>query len=134
MEMNLAIEPSGDRAVVQATGSLNLLTAVKLKQSLTRLVEEGIRRLVVDLGDVPFIDTSGLGALISGLKAARLAGGDLRLARADARARQLLNITSLDRVLTVHESVDDALEALDGLAAAGRERQATRIHGAEASA
>lgn len=111
MDTNYAIR--GECAVVCPEGQLNLLTAVKLKESLIGLVGEGVRRLVVDLGDVPFIDTSGLGALISGLKAARLAGGDLRLARVDARARQLLAITSLDRVLTVHETVEDALAAFE---------------------
>ena len=59
-----------------------LLSAQDLKVRLSDCVSAGQSRLVIDLGDVPFIDSSGLGALISGLKAARQAGGDLRIARA----------------------------------------------------
>lgn len=111
MDTSYAIK--GECAVLCPEGQLNLLTAVKLKDTLIALVGQGVRLLVVDLSSVPFIDTSGLGALISGLKTARLAGGDLRLAQVDSRARQLLQITSLDRVLTVHESVEEALRAFE---------------------
>lgn len=112
MEIQFEVNPGAECAVVRARGPLNLVTALKLKGLLAHLVEEGHRRIVVDLAGVPFIDTSGLGALISGLKGARTAGGDMRLTGADSRARQLLAMTSLDRVLSVDETVEEALEAL----------------------
>jgi anti-anti-sigma factor len=64
---------------------------------------------VVDLNDVPFIDSSGLAALISGLKAARTAGGDLRIARPSDQARMLFELTRLDKVLLAYPSVEDAV-------------------------
>ena len=70
---------------------------------------DGQHRLVVDLGQVSFIDSSGLGALISGLKSARQAGGDLRIANPGEQARVVLKLTRLDRVLHPYDSVEDAL-------------------------
>lgn len=112
MDTHFEVSPGAECAVVRARGPLNLITALKLKGLLAQLVQTGHRRLVIDLAGVPFIDTSGLGALISGLKVARTAGGDMRLTGADSRARQLLAMTSLDRVLAVDDTVEDALEAL----------------------
>jgi len=66
-------------------------------------------RLVVDLGAVTFIDSSGFGALIGGLKAARQAGGDLRIARPTNQALVVLKLTSLDRVLRPFASVEEAV-------------------------
>ena len=68
-------------AVLQPTGRLNMVAAPALKSQIEESVGAGRDRIVVDFSDVIFIDSSGLGALISGLKATRQAGGDLRIAR-----------------------------------------------------
>ena len=65
-------------------------------------------RVVVDLGATAFMDSSGLGALVSGLKTCRQAGGDLRIARAGEQVRTVLKLTNLDRILRPHDSVEDA--------------------------
>ena len=75
---------------------------------LDRTVREGTRRIVVDLGATEFVDSSGLGALIGGLKTARQAGGDLRLAAAGEQVRTVLALTNLDRILRPHPGVEDA--------------------------
>lgn len=95
--------------VIRPSGRLDLLSAPDLKQQLVDAVAAGQRYLVVDLAEVPFIDSSGLGALVGGLKAARLAGGDLRIARASAQARVVLELTTLNRVLRPYDEVDDAV-------------------------
>jgi anti-anti-sigma factor len=86
-----------------------MVAASELRDLLARAVSEGHSRLVVDLGEVAFIDSSGLGALISGLKAARQAGGDLRLARPGDQARMVLQLTTLDRVLRPYGSTEEAV-------------------------
>lgn len=98
----------GEIRVVQPSGRLDLLTAAQLKLRLTEEIAAGGRRLVVDLSGVSFIDSSGLGAIIGGLKAARLAGGDLRIAGANKQARVILELTTLDRVLRPYDTVDEA--------------------------
>lgn len=99
---------SGTLAVVHPVGRVDLLSAPDLRRALTETVLSGKCRLIVDLNDVPFIDSSGLAALISGLKAARLAGGDLRVARATDQAQNVFRLTKLDRVLQSYQSVEDA--------------------------
>lgn len=95
--------------MVKLDGRLDLLAAMDVKQRLSDSVKDGSRHLVVDLGEVSFLDSSGLGALISGLKAARLAGGDLRIACAGAQPRLVLELTTLDRVLHPYPTVEQAM-------------------------
>lgn len=110
--MQIEIEPrERDIAVVQIAGRLDFLSAGAARDEFARVVQDGKHRIVVDLGDVPFIDSSGLGSLIGGLKAARQAGGDLRIARPTEQARSVLKLTSLDRVFRAHETIDEALDA-----------------------
>ncbi|MCC6790827.1 MAG: STAS domain-containing protein [Thermomicrobiales bacterium] len=100
-----------DISVVALNGRLDLLSAASVKNRLKQEVERGRRRLVIDLDAVPMIDSSGLGALVGGLKATRIAGGDLRLARTPEQARTILRLTMLDRVLASYGSVDEAIAA-----------------------
>jgi anti-sigma B factor antagonist len=58
------------------------------------------------------MDSSGLGALIAGLKSARQAGGDLRLARPNEQVRTVLSLTNLDRVLRARDTVDGAYDGV----------------------
>ena len=107
--MDVTVENSeGGKALVRLVGRLDLLTAAEVKQRLSQAAAEH-RRLVVDLGQVTFIDSSGLGALVGGLKAARVAGGDLRIARPGDQARTVLELTTLDRVLRPYPTVEEAL-------------------------
>lgn len=102
-------EPLDGAVVLAATGRLNLTTAGHLRRTVDEVVGEGRARVVVDLTDVVFIDSSGLGALVGGLKSARQAGGDLRIAGAGEQVRTVLGLTNLDRVLRPHPTVEDAL-------------------------
>ena len=79
-----------------------------LREQLRALIQGGNAELVVDLSAVDAIDSSGLGALISGLKAARQSGGDLRIAAPCAQVTAVLELTNLNRVLKSVESPDDA--------------------------
>jgi anti-sigma B factor antagonist len=108
MEVIVDSHPGGI-GVVRPVGRLDLLTAPELRQSVAQAIAAGNRRLIVDLAEVPFIDSSGLAALISGLKAARLAGGDLRIARPTDQARLLFELTRLDQVLRPYPTVEEAL-------------------------
>jgi anti-sigma B factor antagonist len=95
-------------AVLQPTGRLNMVAAPAFKNLVEETVASGQSRIVVDLGQVTFIDSSGLGALISALKATRQAGGDLRIADVPEQVMIVLRLTNLDRVLQVHPTVVEA--------------------------
>src|ERR1700748_1776471 len=96
--MDLTIVPKDDGvAVAEMGGDLHPACASEVRTGLATAVTDGHRRLVVDLTQVAFIDSSGLGALISGLKSARQAGGDLRIAGPGGQARGGPKRPTLDR-------------------------------------
>jgi anti-sigma B factor antagonist len=96
--------------VVTPTGRLNMVSARRLKELLADLVAQGTTRIVVDMDGVTFLDSSGLGALIGGLKSARQAGGDLRIARVTPSVLSVFRLTNLDRVLRPRENVEEAFD------------------------
>ena len=106
----MTIDPQGNGvAVARPSGRLDFQSAPEVRQGLLDAVTQGSSRLVVDLSSVEFLDSSGLGALIAGLKAARAAGGDLRLANVPEQARVVLALTALDRMFAAHASVAEAV-------------------------
>lgn len=108
MEMILEHRPDG-AVIVQPIGRLDLLSATAFKQKLGEIVDLGKARIIVDLADVAFIDSLGLGALVAGLKLARSGGGDLRIARPGDQAKLILELTTLNRVMRPYATVDEAL-------------------------
>jgi anti-sigma B factor antagonist len=96
--------------VLRPEGRLNMVAAPDLREQLHGLVRGGTTRIVVDLSAVETIDSSGLGALISGLKAARQGGGDLRIASPNEQALAVLELTNLNRVLKSSDSADSAFD------------------------
>lgn len=99
---------SSGATVICPEGALDLSAAPALREQLHALVQRGQTRLVVDLSGVDTIDSTGLGALISALKAARKNGGDLRITKPNETVVALLELTSLDWVLKSFESADSA--------------------------
>jgi anti-sigma B factor antagonist len=78
---------------------LNMASAPELRNAIEEAIVAGPARVVVDLASVPFIDSSGLGALIGCLKSARDRGGDLRIASPGTQVAMVLQLSNLDRVL-----------------------------------
>jgi anti-anti-sigma factor len=103
---------SGSAVVVRPTGRLTAADAPELKAVLSDLVAAGSTRVVVDLEATTFLDSSGLGALVAGLRATRTAGGDLTIARPGGQVLDVLELTTMIRVLPAHETVADAFAAL----------------------
>ena len=106
--MDMEKQVDGRVAVLRPTGRLNMVAAPALRSLVESTVAEGQSRIVVDLSQTTFVDSSGLGALIAGLKAARQADGDLRIAEVPQQVMTVLRLTNLDRVLRAHETVADA--------------------------
>jgi anti-sigma B factor antagonist len=110
--MDFDVELSdGDGAVIRTSGRLNMVAAPKLRDLVAHIVrQDGRSQVVVDLADTNFIDSSGLGALVAGLKTARAAGGDLRIARAQAQILLVLNLTNMDQVLRPYATVEECYQ------------------------
>ena len=104
------VKPAGNRIDIEVAG--------ELRNTLLKLIDEGSRKLVVDLGEVSFIDSSGLGALVSALKRLRASEreGDIRLANVQAPVVGLLEIIRLHRVFSSYPSVEAAARSFVGSA------------------
>ncbi|MCF4121096.1 STAS domain-containing protein [Antribacter sp. KLBMP9083] len=100
---------NGVAAVIVPRGRLTMASAPELKALIERAVGAGRTLVVVDLGATAFMDSSGLGALISGLRSTRTAGGDLRIARPTEQVSMVLELTTVDLVLGPFGSVEEAL-------------------------
>lgn len=98
--------------VIAPEGRLNMVSAKQLTEAVAGLIDGGTFRIVVDLAATDFMDSSGLGALIAGLKSTRQAGGDLRLARPTEQVRTVLTLTNLDRVLRARDTVEGAFDVV----------------------
>jgi anti-sigma B factor antagonist len=97
--------------VIDVSGEVDLYSSPTLRERIVKLVEEGKIRLVVNLSDVGFMDSSGLGALVGALKRVNERGGRLVLACPEGSPLKVLTITGLDKVFPIHSSVDEALRA-----------------------
>lgn len=102
-------EVDGTSAVIVPRGRLTMASAAELKALVERAVGSGRRLVVVDLAETAFMDSSGLGAVVGGLRSARAAGGDLRIARPTEQVSTVLELTTMDRVLRPFGTVEDAL-------------------------
>ena len=111
MDLRLRMRNLGGTAVVEVGGEIDLHSAPQLRATLLKPTEGEKPRLVVDLSEVSFIDSTGIGVLVEALKRAREAGGALHFCGASPRVRRVFEITGLLRVLPLFESREAALAA-----------------------
>ncbi|MEN3361408.1 MAG: anti-sigma factor antagonist [Mycobacteriales bacterium] len=109
MDLTLNTRTQGEHTVLEVAGEVDVYTAPGLRDRISDLLDGGQHRLVVDLGGVEFLDSTGLGVLVAGLNRAREVGGSLSLVCPQERVLKLFRITGLDEVFTVHGTVDEAL-------------------------
>ena len=109
MELGLVVHEQGGWTVLAVTGELDMATAPAVRERLHGLLAAGHDRLIVDLGEVGFLDSTALGVLVGLLKRVRTQGGDLRLVCNQPRVLKVFEITRLDQAFTIHDSVDAAV-------------------------
>jgi len=95
--------------VLDVGGEIDVATSPRLKELLTGLIEGGSALVIVNLTEVTFIDSTGLGALAAAVRDARAVGGDLRLVVTSPQIIKLLELTGLDEVFSVVSSTKDAV-------------------------
>ena len=111
-DMSFTLTKNGDRLVVDVDGQLVVSNRQEFKQLVLDEVEQGMRLVVVDFSRSAYIDSSGLGALVSLGKRIREAGGELRLAALNEDLRTLFELTRLDALFPLYEKREDALAGL----------------------
>ena len=111
MDLTLATREVGTTTVVAVGGEIDVYTAPKLRDKITELVGAGVYQLVIDLEAVEFLDSTGLGVLVGGLKKVRAHDGSLRLVCTQDRLLKIFRITGLAKVFDIHDTADAAVTA-----------------------
>ncbi len=109
MNLELETDKRGTRSVVTLRGEIDVYTAPRLRQALIDLVEGGATQIVVDMSSVDFLDSTGLGVLVGGLKRVKSNDGELRLVVTQDRIMKIFDITGLAKVFPIFGSTDEAL-------------------------
>lgn len=99
-------------ALVNLQGRLDAAAAPTFKEQLTEAIAQGNVRLALHIAHVSFMDSTGLGALVSALKAARRANGDISIIAPSPQVQKLFKLTAMDRVFRIFQSPDEALQQL----------------------
>jgi anti-sigma B factor antagonist len=104
-----------DIQIIRARGELDLYAAPELKRRLGDAIDDGKTRIVVDLTDAAFMDSTALGVLIGAMKRLRLRDGSLAVASSQPSILRILAVTGMDQVLDLHDTADDAVSAVEGV-------------------
>lgn len=110
MELKVSSRSQGDHIVITPGGEIDLYTAPRLQAEFAGVLRDGPARIVVDLAAVEFCDSTGMNVLLAAMKRARERGGSLELAGPRPAVRKILQVTGLDTVFAVHDSLLDAVD------------------------
>lgn len=110
MELDVTVDRTNSACTLAVTGEVDVYTSPVLKSYIVSALDDGCSDLVVDLEGVEFIDSSGLGVLVSGLRRVKEHGGSMRLVCTRENILKIFRITGLDKVFPVFTNVGEAIE------------------------
>ena len=114
MDLKLGHHAQDGIEVIDVQGEIDMYTAPRLRELLIDLVSQGSYQLVVNLDKVGFLDSTGLGVLVGGLKRVRAHDGSLDLVCTQQRILRIFRITGLTEVFGIYQTVDQAIAARKG--------------------
>ena len=106
MDLTLVTREGDGATIVAVEGEIDVYTAPKLRDKITELVGDGVYHVIIDMEKVEFLDSTGLGVLVGGLKKVRAHDGSLELICNQERLLKIFRITGLAKVFTIHGSAD----------------------------
>jgi anti-sigma B factor antagonist len=109
VDLSLETRHEGGSTIIEVGGEIDVYTAPKLRDKITELVGNGNYHLVIDMERVDFLDSTGLGVLVGGLKKVRAHDGSMQLICNQERLLKIFRITGLAKVFTIHASQSEAL-------------------------
>ncbi len=117
LSIDIKIENHGEVVIYRLRGSLDLATSPSVRAALMEAASEGKHEVIVDLTQLEFLDSTGLGALIGAHRRALEHNGNVRLVVREGAISRLLNITGLLRVFPVYHTLEDALQDRERMSA-----------------
>jgi anti-sigma B factor antagonist len=108
--LSIEVRRERDHAIVTAAGEIDIATVARLRERLFELADSG-QSIIVDLSQVSFVDSAGLGALVGAAKRAAAHGVTLHAVGARPQIRQLFRVTGLEGRVPMARSLDEALES-----------------------
>jgi anti-sigma B factor antagonist len=108
--MSFEVSKSGDVTLIEVEGQLIVGNRQELKQQVLEQLEDGDQKFVIDFANTGYIDSSGLGVLVSLSKKIREQGGELRLSSLNDDLRTLFELTKLDTLFRITDNKEQALE------------------------
>jgi anti-sigma B factor antagonist len=114
MEMDLSINVRRDTLVpiIDLVGEVDAYTSARFREAMVDLIEGGAASLIVSMIKVDYIDSSGLGALVGGLKRSSEHGGRIVIVCDNPQIRKVFEITGLEKVFPLYDVEEDAIKAL----------------------
>jgi anti-sigma B factor antagonist len=114
MEMDLRIvtRTAEGIPVIQLSGEVDAYTCSMLRDAMIEIIEQGNPNVVISMADVEYIDSSGLGTLVGGLKRASEQSGKIAVVASSIQIRKVFEITGLEKVFPIFESETEAAHAL----------------------
>ena len=109
--MNLTIHssnPDKTTCILKIEGEVDVYTSPQLKEEIVKISQSGVKRLVINLSQVEYLDSTGLGVLIGALKRLREADGNLSLVGPGMRILRIFEITGLDKIFEIFATEEDA--------------------------
>ena len=102
----------GSASVVDLNGEIDVYTSPKVKDAITELIDQGSYDLVINLENVRYIDSTGLGVLIGGLKRVREHSGTVNLVCTNPQIKKIFDITGLSKIFGIFDSEQAACDSL----------------------
>ncbi len=106
MAMDIQVESLGDRSIVHIKGKVTFEYCPVLQNRLDSIMDEGVRQIVIDFKEVPFIDSSGVGEVLRLFKRMKDTGGEVILTNPNQKLRNLFSMYRFDQFMTIREEAD----------------------------
>lgn len=111
MDLALSARDLPPYRIIEVGGEIDVYTAPSLREAVVEAVDDGYFQLIIDVENVAFLDSTGLGVLVGALKRVRSEDGSLDIVCTHERLLKIFQITGLDKVFGLYGSVEDAVNA-----------------------
>lgn len=112
MDLQITVRKENDVPIIELVGEVDAYTSARFRESMVELIENGASNLIINMEKVEYIDSSGLGALVGGLKRASEREGHILIVCTNPQVRKVFEITGLEKVFSLFSSEADAIRSL----------------------